>query len=500
MSRKRQYFAFIFLATSILFIGFAFPYFASVASSVFKQHDAHVDIIEPILGETSPGDIIQPILGEISPGDIIHPILGETSRPDLDLTHPKIEVSFPTTSIPHGAHVNGFTIFDNLYLRNGTFFAVSLDPSTFPPKEAILSAPLDLGVPSKELLPTDKHLRYIDLEEAVQLLGHNPLHIDDMTVIIYDTKTFLRHYYHWWGEVILGFWRVYSMINEPGPLPFPSRFMLPVVEEGQWRDRADINGPLLRAMNPSVSIETSGQWNDFIKLNRTIAFKRVGIVNRAAAHRHSEAGKYNKMIGPTMGLEIFSGYWKPLQTKLTQNLLGESSESPQDITRETATTVKSKPVVIYISRQKTGRRLADKDHEALVHSLLKLQDEGFCKVEIPVMENLSVKEQIELVSRSTIMVGVHGNGLTHQLWMPSSSWSTVIEIFFPGGYLFDYQFLSRSAEHQHYAVWNDTSFTTAEAPKSNLDAEGMHGSEIPVYGPTVVDIIRQRLATLSSST
>ncbi|KAF9071796.1 hypothetical protein BDP27DRAFT_1446017 [Rhodocollybia butyracea] len=474
MSRKRQYLAFIFLATSTLFISFSFSIFphsasfcsTSVAPLLFKQH-AHVDIIQPILGETSP-----------------------------DLAHPEIEVSFPATSIPHGAHVNGFTIFNNLYLRNGTFYVVSLDPSTFPPREAILSAPLDPSAPPEQLLPTDKHLRYISLEEAEQLLGHNPLHINDMTVIVYDTKTFLRHYYHWWGEVVLGFWRVYSMINEPGPLPFPSRFLLPLVDAGQWRDRADINGPLLRVMHPSVSIETSDQWNDFIELDKTVAFKRVGIVNRIAAHRHSDSARYNKMIAPTMDLETPSSYWKQLQAKLTQNLLEGSS---QDIAQGTATVVKRKPIITYISRQKTGRRLADKDHQALVLSLLELQDEGFCEVEIPVMENMSVKEQIELVSRSTIMLGVHGNGLTHQLWMPSSPWSTVIEIFFPGGYLFDYQFLSRSAGHRHYALWNDTFLTTTEAPKANLNVEGMHGNEIPVHGPTVVDIIRQRLVTLSSN-
>ncbi|KAF9071795.1 hypothetical protein BDP27DRAFT_1446016 [Rhodocollybia butyracea] len=424
-----------------------------------------------------------------------HPVLVEDmqSLPGESSFWPTVavtETSFPTTCLPQGAHVNGFTVFNNLYLRNGTFFVVSLDSSIFPSREAILSAPLDLSAGPERLVPTDEHLRYIDIEEAEQLLGHNPLHIDDTTVIVYDTNLFLRHYYHWWGEIVLGFWRVYSMINEPGPLPFPSRFMLPLVDEGQWRDQADINGLLLRAIHPSVSVETSDQWNDFIRLDRTVIFKRVAIVNRGAAHRHPDSARYNKMIAPAMGLDTPSTYWKPLQAKLTQNLLGKPSDS--HITQETA---KSKPVVTYISRQKTGRRLVDKDHEALIRSLSELQDEGFCEVEIPVMENMSVKEQIELVSRSTIMLGVHGNGLTHQLWMPSSPWSTVIEIFAPGGYFFDYRFLSRSVGHRHYAVWNDTFVTEREAPKAYTEAEGMQGNEIPVYGPGVIDLIRQRLAT-----
>ncbi|SJL10985.1 uncharacterized protein ARMOST_14382 [Armillaria ostoyae] len=49
------------------------------------------------------------------------------------------------------------------------------------------------------------------------------------------------------------------------------------------------------------------------------------------------------------------------------------------------------------------------------------------------MDKLSRKEQITLAARTTIMMGVHGNGLTSLLWMNPSPRSTVIEFFFPGG-------------------------------------------------------------------
>jgi hypothetical protein len=35
------------------------------------------------------------------------------------------------------------------------------------------------------------------------------------------------------------------------------------------------------------------------------------------------------------------------------------------------------------------------------------------------------------------MLGVHGNGLTHLLWMPPTPRSAVIEMFFKGGFARD---------------------------------------------------------------
>jgi hypothetical protein len=35
------------------------------------------------------------------------------------------------------------------------------------------------------------------------------------------------------------------------------------------------------------------------------------------------------------------------------------------------------------------------------------------------------------------MLGVHGNGLTHLLWMPPTPQSAVVEMFFVGGFARD---------------------------------------------------------------
>lgn len=54
--------------------------------------------------------------------------------------------------------------------------------------------------------------------------------------------------------------------------------------DGQWRDPAGVNGPLMRAAFPRTSIEQSEYWEDLIKLNITVIFERVVLTNRHAAH------------------------------------------------------------------------------------------------------------------------------------------------------------------------------------------------------------------------
>lgn len=54
------------------------------------------------------------------------------------------------------------------------------------------------------------------------------------------------------------------------------------------------------------------------------------------------------------------------------------------------------------------------------------------------MDKLTRDEQIRLAARTTIMMGVHGNGLTHLIWMNNlNPRATVMEFFFPGEHLRD---------------------------------------------------------------
>lgn len=83
------------------------------------------------------------------------PDSGYTTTPDF--TIPLQDVPLQETRIPGNAVAHGFTVFDSLYLRGGTFYVVTKDRASFPELRHILSHPVDLGKGDE---PTDKVTGY----------------------------------------------------------------------------------------------------------------------------------------------------------------------------------------------------------------------------------------------------------------------------------------------------------------------------------------------------
>jgi hypothetical protein len=121
------------------------------------------------------------------------------------------------------------------------------------------------------------------------------------------------------------------------------------------------------------------------------------------------------------------------------------------------------------------------------------------------MDKLSRDEQIRLSARTTIMMGVHGNGLTHLLWMNAQNpRATVIEFFYPGGFAEDYEFTARALGIRHYGVWDKEIFTAPDTPQVAYP-EGFQGNEIPLSelrakcsGRTKTDMQMERPSPTSS--
>lgn len=110
------------------------------------------------------------------------------------------------------------------------------------------------------------------------------------------------------------------------------------------------------------------------------------------------------------------------------------------------------------------------------------------------MDKLNNQQQVRLAARTTILLGVHGNGLSHLLWMKPTSRSTVIEFFFPGGFASDYEFTARGLGIQHYGFWGKDRFTAPDLPEVQYP-EGFQGNEIPVDAKAVLEVVRMRLSS-----
>ncbi|TFK68526.1 hypothetical protein BDN72DRAFT_674442 [Pluteus cervinus] len=403
--------------------------------------------------------------------------------------------------------VHGFSMFERLYLVKGTFYIVTSAKASvdFPPLRNVIAKPLDIGQ-GLDMEPTSKEMQIIHPADIRPLFGQHALWIHDTSVIIYDPPQYLNHYYHWWGEIMLGIWRIFSAwsvrYNGGRPLTPPARFILPFTNTSTWGDHANVNSPLMRMAFPGMAMEKASYWKDLQNLNMPVVFERAMLVNRETAHRHTLANQWGKMIGGAMSINVPTQFFESFRRRVVINLLGylpilhsDPPSGSDPILSEHEPMERLRPLVTYISRQGGGRRLTEVAHTGLIEALEKLQDEGVCDIVVAQMERMKLVDQIALAAKSTIILGVHGNGLTHVLWMPPSNRSTVIEIFSPSGFLFDYEMLARNMGHKHYAVWNDTLITYPpgtyhEGPNW---VEGFNGDDIPVYGPAVADVIRERL-------
>src|SRR6266576_7004357 len=118
------------------------------------------------------------------------------------------------------------------------------------------------------------------------------------------------------------------------------------------------------------------------------------------------------MIAGSMSVNATKHFWEPLRASLVKGLLGYVpivSNRGVVLSHEEDN---GPPLVTYVSRQGGGRRLGQEYHDSLVSSLRELENEGVIRFHVARMELMTIHEQIELAAKTTIMIGVHGNGLT----------------------------------------------------------------------------------------
>ncbi|BEJ16657.1 hypothetical protein CspHIS471_0600580 [Cutaneotrichosporon sp. HIS471] len=474
------------------------------------------------------------------------------------------EEGAPRTSVL--AHAPGWTVLDDIYLYNGTWYIVTDNPSSIPLRRMMISTGAEIwndqaSINRRE--PTENEMRIIFPSEANRLWGHSVSRVADTSFLVNDPPQFLDHYYHFAAELLFGIWRTYSSldpsINAAGAtqLPVPARIIFPFVNAGGWNDYAKMNSFLMRAIFPSVSFEYRNDWHDRVDTERPFKYDRVVIADRAAAFRGPEFAKTWRTASEAATLGGSRYWWAPVRRNLLE-FVGSGTEGKDEINladygvgieeydseeygaREVSvldaddsqdepiarrgqpkkggagkgkhaagksgkrggaqrgeapnTRTPSTPVITYVSRQDWGRRMLRKqDHEVLVQELENLEKKYGWEVNIVSMDKLTRDEQLRLAARTTIMMGVHGNGLTHLIWMNNlNPRATVMEFFYPAGFAEDYEFTSRALGIRHYGWWENESFTYPNTPPVAYP-EGFQGNDIPLDGKAVAQLCEQRL-------
>ncbi|KZV88446.1 hypothetical protein EXIGLDRAFT_772726 [Exidia glandulosa HHB12029] len=420
-------------------------------------------------------------------------------RPHVD------EPALPHTTILQ--HAPGWTLFENVYMSNGTLFIVLPPTHTnrtdLPPIRKMISRRMRVGDRYIDREPDERTMQYVTLDAARSRWTRGTWSVEGTTWLFNDPpKILLSHYFHACAEIVLGAWAFYIGKYDPtlrkkrvehADVPPVQRIVFSDNSAGDWRDRTRFTSFFLYAAFPSASIEGREDWTDRAWMTRHGAsswrFERLLLQDRQAGKRGREpciAAEAYAAVSPSLS----SLWWEPVRQSVLRVAGAQPAEAEKD-----------KVVVTYVSRQLgIKRKLRTEDHLALVASLKELCSRRGWEFSFFDAARYEQEEQMHAAARTTVMVGVHGNGLTHLLHMPPGPQSTVIEIFYPGGWTSDYEFPARARGLKHFSVWNDTAFTFPHPkevkrtyPAGKDGDGGFQGSQIPVHAESVARLVEQRI-------
>lgn len=242
------------------------------------------------------------------------------------------------------------------------------------------------------------------------------------------------------------------------------------------------------------------------------------LADRSAAFRGDFTGPTSRTVASATALgHVSRWWWEPVRRQMLRfsgvpeevidrSLEGYGAVNPditegkvdapaQAVLKPLAPSGDYKPVVTYIIRPPPRRSLTSSSHAALVAALKEAAPRLGFELNVVNMGKHSKEEQVAIAARTTIMLGVHGNGLTHLVWMPATPRSAVIEMFCRGGFARDYQWTAHELGIRHFAVQHDLVATSpnefkVEYPEGD---EGFQSDRITVDPKTVVDLIEARL-------
>jgi len=168
--------------------------------------------------------------------------------------------------------------------------------------------------------------------------------------------------------------------------------------------------------------------------------------DRSASHRYALTQLWNKMMTPL--IDIIKAYHNSLYTRLLTQL--NITISP---TIPSPNTSQSKPLhrlhVTLIDRN--GRREMSRENMRQIESQLSTCD--FFQVQRVELHKYNFQTQLQIIANTNILIGTHGNGLSHVYWMKRSLSSNTVmaEIFPPHTFTTDYQLLAAVRNIRHFA-------------------------------------------------
>nr|XP_019050432.1 hypothetical protein I302_00864 [Kwoniella bestiolae CBS 10118]OCF29362.1 hypothetical protein I302_00864 [Kwoniella bestiolae CBS 10118] len=237
--------------------------------------------------------------------------------------------------------------------------------------------------------------------------------------------------------------------------------------EEDWRDAYGLNEPIVKGLFDHRFVDAQ-RWNETTDHGDWVGFERVVIIDRWSSHLYNTlANQWNKMALDVFSLLPSIPPPDPSSSKGVESIFSPYRDrflgymNIQSLHRhKTGTALHEIPKIVYVDRQSSSRRLLNGTHDDLLDVLDGLDHRGKAKIQVGRLEEMSYGDQIRLFADADIIIGVHGNGLTHQVWMAPGG--IIIEIFPPGVFLRDYQLIAQVVGHEHIAILDSQIYTKQE--------------------------------------
>lgn len=240
-----------------------------------------------------------------------------------------------------------------------------------------------------------------------------------------EMKNLQHHYFHFLEEFVLA-WAAY---RDSSGKPV-STVIFPDIDH--WKGVNEINFQILQALIPDVTVLNKEQFQELTAKN-LIQFENAVLVDRQGCHNLPPVATYNKMVLGHAHL-IKNEYLNEIRDSVLTSL--KTSEKPN-----------RQPTITYINRK--NRRYLESEFEKKFLQTLRKEFPNH-KVQAIWFEKLNYAGQMQVIRNTDILIGAHGNGLTHSYFLPDNA--LVLEIFPEGAFAMDYQLISELSGHNYYAI------------------------------------------------
>eukprot|EP00854_Cymbomonas_tetramitiformis_P004472 gene4472-5483_t len=280
-----------------------------------------------------------------------------------------------------------------------------------------------------------------------------------LTLIFSDrVGNFMTHYFHFLEQLLMA-WATHQFLapkEEVRTIIFPTSGDCAAGTNayGCWRGQNDVPERMLKALFPEAQVLAETGLRRLSSANLLILSSAV-VVDRGACHRLPAVGALNKMIGAhvpqiTASLPAF-------QKRLFAGLGVLGGE---------ARTSKGRVRVTVVDRAGKNQRGFPKGKQREVAEMLLQHPSPFAgdpsfppgadfPVDVQTVDfaNLSFQQQVQEVFDTDILVGSHGNGLTHVIYLVLAPNVTklLVEVFSPESFTGDYNLLGELAGVRHVA-------------------------------------------------